>query len=77
MHIDRCFCFDRTFRELKTVADATGATSVEDIQAAVDFGHNCKLCHPYVRRMLRTGDVTFDTIVRDEDEPCPTREESP
>jgi len=50
---------------------------VEDIQAAVDFGHNCKLCHPYVRRMLRTGDVTFDTIVRDEDEPCPTREESP
>lgn len=76
MHIDRCFCFNRTFQELKSVADATGATSVADIQDVVDFGHNCKLCHPYVRRMLRTGEVTFDAIVREEDEPCPTPEKA-
>ncbi|WP_022836770.1 (2Fe-2S)-binding protein [Salisaeta longa] len=69
MHIDRCYCFQKTFAELKAVAEATGAASVEALQAEAVFGHNCQLCHPYVRRMLRTGDTVFDTIVEAADEP--------
>ena len=67
--IDRCMCFGRTFAELKQIAAATGADSVAALQQHAVFGQRCALCHPYVRRMLRTGEVVFDTIVTAEDEP--------
>ncbi len=70
VHIDRCYCFGRTFAELKAVAEETGAERVEELQEHAAFGHNCKLCHPYVRRMLRTGRVVFHEIVTAEDEPA-------
>lgn len=69
MDIDRCYCFQQTFADLKTVAEREGACSVEALQEHVAFGFNCQLCHPYVRRMLRTGEVSFDRVIRDEDEP--------
>ncbi len=69
MVIDRCYCFQKRFAELKSVADDTGASSIDDLQKQVVFGQNCKLCHPYVRRMLRTGTTTFQQVIREEDEP--------
>ncbi len=69
MDIDRCYCFGVPFAELKTIADATGAETVAELQEHATFGHTCKLCHPYVRRMLRTGRTVFHEIVRAEDEP--------
>ncbi len=74
IHIDRCYCFGRTFAELKIVADATGAASVPELQAHAAFGHNCQLCHPYVRRMLRTGKTVFREIVTAADDPEPETE---
>lgn len=65
MTIDRCYCFDRTFAELKEVADATGASSVTTLQTHVTFGENCQLCHPYVRRMLATGQTVFHEVIED------------
>ena len=69
MRIDRCYCFGRTFAELRTVAEATGAGSVEALQRHALFGERCKLCHPYVRRMLRTGETVFHAVVTEADEP--------
>ncbi len=66
MHIDRCYCFQRTFAELKSVAARTGAGSVEELQRHVRFGHRCRLCLPYVRRMLRTGQTVFHEIIREQ-----------
>lgn len=63
MKIDRCQCFQRTFAELREVASETGASSVEELQQHVDFGRRCQLCHPYVRRMLETGEVVFHHII--------------
>lgn len=63
MEIDRCYCYQRTFAELKDVAERTGADSVSDLQEYVTFGENCKLCHAYVQRMLDTGRTTFDEII--------------
>lgn len=71
MHIDRCYCFQQTFARLQKVAEATGADTVEAVQQHVTFGQKCKLCHPYVRRMLRTGETVFGEIVREADEPTP------
>ena len=70
MHIDRCYCFQKTFAELKERAEATGARTVEALQAQILFGQQCGLCHPYVRRMLRTGKTVFGEIVTEADEPA-------
>ena len=69
VRIDRCYCFGRTFAELKATAGATGAQTVAELQAHVVFGRRCRLCHPYVRRMLRTGETVFHEIVTEADEP--------
>lgn len=67
VEIDRCYCFQVRFARLKAVAEETGADSVEELQAHVTFGQNCQLCHPYVRRMLRTGETVFGEVIRDEE----------
>ncbi len=69
MTIDRCYCFQTTFAALKAVAQATGAATVTALQAHVTFGEQCKLCHPYARRMLRTGATVFHEVVTEADEP--------
>jgi bacterioferritin-associated ferredoxin len=67
MRIDRCYCYQVPFDRLKDVAEATGADSIEALQAHVCFGKNCQLCHPYVRRMLETGTTVFDEVLEDAD----------
>ncbi|MEM1125829.1 MAG: (2Fe-2S)-binding protein [Bacteroidota bacterium] len=64
VHIDRCYCFQKRFAELKRLAEEHGAASVEALQNHTEFGARCQLCHPYVRRMLDTGEVVFHEIVR-------------
>lgn len=68
MNIDRCYCYDETFAHLKRVAEENDAESVEALQAHVQFGENCQLCHPYVRRMLETGDTAFQEIIEPDTE---------
>jgi bacterioferritin-associated ferredoxin len=66
MRIDRCYCYQQTFDDLKATAQATGADSVEALQSHVIFGENCQLCHPYVRRMLETGETVFHEVIEDD-----------
>ncbi len=65
LKIDRCICFNIRFADLKRVADSTGAETIDKLQEHVDFGTNCRLCNPYVRRMLKTGETVFATIIVD------------
>jgi bacterioferritin-associated ferredoxin len=58
MHVDRCVCFDVTFRRLKDHADATGADFAE-LQRTFGCGRGCGLCVPYICRMLRTGETSI------------------
>lgn len=66
MTINRCVCFDVHFETLKSTACATDADSVSALQEEIAFGHNCEACHPYVRRMLQTGQTTFSEIISEE-----------
>ncbi|MEM8484266.1 MAG: (2Fe-2S)-binding protein [Bacteroidota bacterium] len=61
--IDKCHCFNQTFAALKRAAEASGSTSIPELQQHVTFGQNCKLCHPYVARMLETGETVFNEII--------------
>jgi len=67
LHIDRCVCFQRSFAALKDVAVRTGATSLEVLQEETEFGLACRMCHPYVRAMLKTGAVVFHEILEDDE----------
>lgn len=63
IRVDRCLCHSVTFEHLKEVADSKGIVEVTDLQNIVPFGTNCGLCRPYVRQMLRTGEVIFDYLI--------------
>jgi NAD(P)H-nitrite reductase large subunit len=69
--VDRCVCFDRPFVDLLHIARAKGLTTLEDLQEETEFGLACRICNPYVRRMLRTGQTTFDVLLSEADEPRP------
>jgi bacterioferritin-associated ferredoxin len=64
--VTRCVCFNKSFSELKKIARRTGADTVEELQIHARFGHNCMMCHPYVRRMLKTGLTEFHVFEDDE-----------
>ena len=70
LRIDRCMCFGTAFATLAEAAEATGAATVAELQRHALFGERCGLCHPYVRRMLRTGETAFGEIVTADDEPA-------
>jgi bacterioferritin-associated ferredoxin len=58
--VTRCVCFDISFAQLKKVADINHVHDFEALQQCVEFGQKCGLCHPYVQRMLRTGQTEFE-----------------
>jgi BFD-like [2Fe-2S] binding domain. len=67
MNIDRCYCYQQTFEDLKEIAEEMDADSIAALQAHVTFGENCQLCHPYVRRMLETGQTVFHEVIEADD----------
>ena len=69
--IDRCECFHRPFTELLVIARRTGSTTLEELQEHTQFGISCRLCNPYVRRMLITGETEFHEILEDAPPPVP------
>ena len=58
--VTHCVCFDVAFTELKRVIDATGARSLVELRAHVEFGENCGLCVPFVERIFETGETAFE-----------------
>jgi bacterioferritin-associated ferredoxin len=68
VRIDRCVCFGVPFARLREEAEASGARTVAELQERVTFGQKCRMCHPYTREMLRTGEVVFDRIIRDREQ---------
>ena len=70
--VDRCVCFQRTFVELHRIATERGITTIEELQEEAEFGLSCRICNPYVRRMLVTGETVFYELIED-DQPGPRR----
>ena len=49
------------------IADKFHARTIEDLQVHVTFGKNCQRCHPYVQKMLETGQTVFEVIEETEE----------
>lgn len=61
--IDRCVCHGRTFGEIKQIASTAGDTTLESLRQRGVCGAGCGRCHPYVKRMLRTGEMVFRELI--------------
>jgi bacterioferritin-associated ferredoxin len=59
MPINRCICHKITFEELLRIAEEKGLNTVEELQAENLGSTQCKLCEPYLKKMLETGQVSF------------------
>ncbi len=56
--VDRCVCFDVSFRRLKQLADERNA-DFDELQRTFGCGRGCGMCVPYIREMLRTGETVL------------------
>ena len=66
--IDRCVCFDLPFTRLRALSEKHGLKTVEELAAHAKFAGNCRMCVPYVKRMLATGETAFPPwlVLRDD-----------
>jgi len=65
--VDRCICLGRPFADLLPEARARG-WALDQLIQATGCGGQCGLCRPYLRRMLATGETTFDQLLPPEAE---------
>lgn len=42
--------------------NANNLSTFEELKAAVVFGEKCKMCVPYVRKMIETGKTAFPYV---------------
>lgn len=61
MPVTRCICHDRSFDELKRLADAERLT-IDQLKARTGCCTGCGMCEPYVRLMLSTGRTSFEVL---------------
>lgn len=54
-----CVCHRRSFKELQEIAMDKGYATLEDLVSNGYCGGGCTMCHPYVRKMLLTGETAF------------------
>lgn len=62
MKVNRCVCENLSFQEMKKTAERYHCQSIGELQCRLKFGVNCRLCLPYVEKMLITGETQFDVI---------------
>lgn len=66
IRITKCLCFDVEFSTLVRIAKKSGATTIPALQEEITFGKRCRLCHPYVKRALETGESIFTELIFDD-----------
>ncbi len=60
--VDRCICHNISFEEIRKVAVEKELTTVEQLQNKNICSTNCRLCEPYIEKMLVTGQTSFSLI---------------
>jgi len=63
MNIDKCVCYDRSFRRIYKESTQNGIDTLEDLQDIMNICDKCNICNPYIEEMYRTGETTFNKIL--------------
>jgi bacterioferritin-associated ferredoxin len=61
MAVDRCVCWDVKFSTLIELARREGLT-FEQLQQRTGCCTSCRMCEPYVRLALRTGQAVLPVL---------------
>lgn len=58
----KCICFDTTFEEMKEIMKKNNINSIEELRNIKQIAENCRLCLPYIEKMIETGQTEFEVI---------------
>lgn len=61
MKVDRCICHNISFSQIKKIVEARKFSSIDELRVENICSTNCKLCDPYIREMLKTGETVFQS----------------
>ncbi|MDQ3021232.1 MAG: hypothetical protein M3R36_11795 [Bacteroidota bacterium] len=62
-NITKCICYDTTFSEMKKIMQENNLKTLEELREIKMVAVNCRLCVPYIKRMIGTGETEFDIIL--------------
>ncbi len=57
--VKMCVCQRKTFEALKEIAQEKGYTTADELIDNGEAGTGCGMCHPYLHKMMVTGEVRF------------------
>lgn len=63
IRIDRCMCNNVTFKEIHEIIVKKDLTSMQDLVKEKKVASNCRLCKPYIEKMIETGQTEFFEIL--------------
>ncbi len=64
INITKCICYDTSFEEMKTIMKNYKINSLEELRDIKPVALNCKLCVPYINKMIETGETKFKIIIQ-------------
>mgnify|MGYP006301693579 CR=1 FL=1 len=64
IRITRCICVNRTLEDLLEQAQAENL-NVDQLMQESGAGNGCRLCRPYLKQAIETGQTEFDQILID------------
>lgn len=59
MKINKCICFDRSFRRIYKEAIQDGIDNLPDLQRIKNICNKCELCNPYLNVVFEEGKFEF------------------
>ncbi|HQY20955.1 MAG TPA: (2Fe-2S)-binding protein [Ignavibacteria bacterium] len=60
--VKKCVCFNVTFLEMKNIMKEKGIDTIEELKEIKELAGNCKICVPYIKKMIQTGKTEFEII---------------
>ena len=61
--ITKCICYDTTFEEMKKIMKENSLSTLEELRERKIVAANCKLCVPYIIKMIETGKTKFKIVL--------------
>jgi bacterioferritin-associated ferredoxin len=61
--ITKCICNDITFEKINKKINEKKIKRIEDLRKVMTVASNCKLCLPYINKMIETGQTSFENIL--------------
>lgn len=58
--VTKCVCYDTTFEEMKDIMNKNNINTLEELRQIKPVALNCKLCVPYINKMIETGETKFE-----------------